>query len=652
MTRVGARSSPWGRLAPLLGALAALLLVLLVLLVPLAGPAAAQTGEEQLTIREVDTTEFPVVRLSALSNGGDIPDPSQFSLRENGEFVTGFDLVPVSETPRQIGTVLVIDTSGSMRARDAIGQAKAAARQFVEQRQPQDRIAIVAFSDQAQVVQDFTDDGPALLAGIDGLQARGETALWDGVRTAGGLLTTQPDLQANVLLLSDGADTASTTTADEALASMASAKATVFSVAIPGSDFDEGPVRRLAEETRGTYAAATDPASLAAVYSSVQRALQGQFEVRYTSTATSGTIQVALSTSEAQARAEAPVGAVAEGAATAPKVFEPEEPLVDGRTGLLAGAGLAFVAIALGVWAVVSASVKEESALALALRPYEPAPVARAQGPSELAQTPIVQRAVAYTEKVARERGILQKVEALLERADLPLNASEALFFYAAGVVVLGALAFFLTGSLFVAGLLLLVIVAAPPAIISFLGGRRQRTFVSQLPDTLQLLAGSLRAGYSLLQGVEAVSKEVGEPMGKELRRVLVEARLGRPVEDALDDAAERLESPDFTWAVMAIRIQREVGGNLAEILVTVAETMTARERLRRDIKSLTAEGRVSAVVLAILPVAIAGAIYVLNRQYMDVLLSETVGQFMLGGSILLACAGFLWLKKIVNIEV
>ena len=644
MTRGAVRPS---RQAWLLGALASFVLVLL------AGPVAAQSADDQLTIREVDTTEFPVVRLAALSNGGDVPDPSQFTLRENGEFVTSFDLVPVSETARQIGTVLVIDTSGSMRARDAIGQAKAAARQFIEQRQPQDRIAVVAFSDEARVVQDFTDDGPALLAAVDGLQARGETALWDGVRTAGGLLAAQPDLQANVLLLSDGADTASTTTADEALAAMASANATVFSVVLPGSYFDEGPVRRLAEQTGGTYAAATDPASLAAVYSSVQRALQGQFEIRYTSDATTGTIQLALSTSEAQARAEAPVGAVAEGAATAPRVFVPEEPLVDGRTGLLVGAGLAFVAIALGVWAVVASTVKEESALAVALRPYSPPPVVTGgSSSSDLAQTPLVQRAVAYTEKVARRRGILPKVEALLERADLPLNASEALFFYVAGVVVLGALALFLTGSLFVGGLFLLVIVAAPPAIVSFLGGRRQRTFVSQLPDTLQLLAGSLRAGYSLLQGVEAVSKEVGEPMGKELRRVLVEARLGRPVEDALDDAAERLESPDFTWAVMAIRIQREVGGNLAEILVTVAETMTARERLRRDIKSLTAEGRVSAIVLAILPVAIAGAIYVLNRQYMDVLLSETVGQLMLGGSILLALAGFLWLKKIVNIEV
>ncbi|MEX2659062.1 MAG: type II secretion system F family protein, partial [Acidimicrobiales bacterium] len=114
----------------------------------------------------------------------------------------------------------------------------------------------------------------------------------------------------------------------------------------------------------------------------------------------------------------------------------------------------------------------------------------------------------------------------------------------------------------------------------------------------------------------------------------------------------ERIQSPDFTWAVLAIRIQREVGGNLAELLVTVADTMTARDRLRRDIRSLTAEGRVSAMLLGFLPIAIGLVIYTSNREYMNVLLEETVGQFMLGFTVLLALGGFLWLKKIITIEV
>ena len=330
-----------------------------------------------------------------------------------------------------------------------------------------------------------------------------------------------------------------------------------------------------------------------------------------------------------------------------------EDGPLQGDAGLLVAVVAGFVAVSLAAWAIISSVVAEESTLSRAMRPYEPA-VATSTGPAkqELAQTPLVKRAVAYTEGFARRHGILPVAEAALEKADLPIRAADALFFYVAGVVVLGVLGFLLTGALLAAFLILLVLVLAPRAVVTFLGGKRQRDFISQLPDTLQLLAGSLRAGYSLIQGIEAVSKEVQEPMGKELRRVLVEARLGRTVEDSLDDTAERVQSLDFTWVVTAIRIHREVGGNLSELLVTVADTMTERERLRRDIRSLTAEGRISAIVLAILPIGIGAAVYLLNREYMNVLLEDPIGQVMLASSVVLALLGFVWLKRTIEIDV
>jgi tight adherence protein B len=200
--------------------------------------------------------------------------------------------------------------------------------------------------------------------------------------------------------------------------------------------------------------------------------------------------------------------------------------------------------------------------------------------------------------------------------------------------------------------LALLLVIVVPVGLLNFIAGRRRRKFASQLPDMLQLLAGSLRAGYSLLQGVDAVALEVSDPMGQELRRVLAEARLGRPLEDALDDAAERMSSPDFSWAVMAVGIQREVGGNLAELLDTVAETMIQRERLRREVKSLTAEGRVSAIILGLLPVGLGVMMFAINRAYIEKLFNTGIGQVMLGGSTVLALAGFIWMKKIVEIEI
>ncbi len=256
------------------------------------------------------------------------------------------------------------------------------------------------------------------------------------------------------------------------------------------------------------------------------------------------------------------------------------------------------------------------------------------------------------TEQVAADRGLLSRAEIALERANLPLRAGEALFFYAAAVVVLTILALVITGSI-VGGLVIGILAALLPiGVVNFMARRRRSVFMGQLPDTLQLLSGTLRAGYSLMQGVEAVSQEVSDPMGTELRRVVTEARLGRPLEDALDGTAERMGSPDFGWAVMAIRIQREVGGNLSELLLTVAETMVARERLRRDIRSLTAEGRVSAMVLGFLPIGLGFAMWVINPEYVGRLFDTTAGNIMIGVALVAMAVGFFWMKKIIDIEI
>jgi tight adherence protein B len=154
------------------------------------------------------------------------------------------------------------------------------------------------------------------------------------------------------------------------------------------------------------------------------------------------------------------------------------------------------------------------------------------------------------------------------------------------------------------------------------------------------------------MQGVEAVSQEVSEPMGHELRRVVTESRLGRPLEESLQASADRMQSADFQWAVMAIGIQREVGGNLAELLLTVGDTMTQRERLRRDVSALTAEGKISAIVLGLLPVGLGLAMWLMNPDYIAVLFDTTLGNILLGGAILLAGIGFYWMKKVIEIDI
>ena len=197
------------------------------------------------------------------------------------------------------------------------------------------------------------------------------------------------------------------------------------------------------------------------------------------------------------------------------------------------------------------------------------------------------------------------------------------------------------------AGVLIVAVV-----LVNRIASKQRKRFENQLPDTLNLIATSLRAGYSLLQAVEAVGQEAPEPTRREFGRAMSEIRLGRSVTDALQDIAIRIESQDFDWAVLAISIQREVGGNLAEVLQTTAETMLQRNRLRREMKALTAEGRISAIVLGSLPFFLFGIIWVVNPDYMQPMLESTSGIIAMVGAFVLILVGIFWLSKIVRVEV
>jgi len=266
-------------------------------------------------------------------------------------------------------------------------------------------------------------------------------------------------------------------------------------------------------------------------------------------------------------------------------------------------------------------------------------------------ETSLMQDMMSLTGRVAERIGVLSRVEDKLEQADLPLRPPEAIFIYL-GIIIVG-----LFGSVLILGPFPALIVTALAAVgpVMYLEMRRRkrlRKFETQLPDVLNLLAGSMRAGFSFAQGLEAVAEEASEPSKRELQRVYAESRLGRPIEDALEDSAARMHSIDLMWAVMAIRIQREVGGNLAELLDTVADTMTQRERLRHEILALTAEGRMSAWVLGIFPPAFAVVLYLIQPDYMTTLFSSAVGIGAVVVSAVMAAFGFVWLRKIMAIEV
>lgn len=628
--------------------LASLAVVGLFVAAPAAEVGAAATT---ITVRETDTKQFPVVRLSVLVDGEPLP-ANAFHVRENGVKIpdAGLQVRQLSETGRAVGTVLVIDTSGSMLSRGTMDQAKAAAKQFVAARKPNESIAIVGFAGQAQVLTDFTQDLGTLNKVIDQLVAKGETALWDGLATGARLLQKSPTLQPNIVLISDGGDTVSSLDQNGALAAISGAHATVLAVGLQTNEFNPSILNSVVGKS-GVLLTNTDPATLTNELQRLRGVIENQYEVLYTSPGESGSLAIELSVGAALANVTTRAGSSGEG--LQPSVHSGKSGPLDGTLGKIIILLFVFLAAGSVVGSLLFLFVRDGESVGRRLDMYgleRPIP-RRSQREHALVESELMQRGVEAAEQVLKSSAILKKTEDLLDRANLSLRAGEALFVYAVGVVVLGLLAVVAAPSKFMGLLLALVVMAAPLAVVNFRVSRLMAAFEDMLPDTLQLLAGSLRAGYSLLQGVEALADQIGEPVKREIRRVLAETRLGRPIEDALGDVAVRMKSKDFAWAVTAIRIQREVGGNLAEVLNTVAETMVERDRLRREVKSLTAEGRISAIVMGALPLVMGLMLMSISPGYLNPLFETSTGKLMIGGSAGLGVVGFIWLQRIVKVD-
>lgn len=269
-----------------------------------------------------------------------------------------------------------------------------------------------------------------------------------------------------------------------------------------------------------------------------------------------------------------------------------------------------------------------------------------------VASNPALRRAVEVTADLASRRGLLGSAERALRAADVPVRPAEFILGDVCASIAIPAATFVLTGSpkatLFMAALML----GMPALVLRFVVARRQKAFGAQLPDALTSLAGSLRAGRSLGQALEAMSHELPDPIGREFRKVVAEVRLGFTLPDALADASKRIASDDFRWTVLAVQIQAEVGGNLAELLDQVASTMRERSRMKGEVKALTAEGRASALMLVIMVPALGLAMWTMNPSYMKPLFSTSTGHVMLGISSVMIAGGYAWMSKMAKIDV
>jgi Flp pilus assembly protein TadB len=245
-----------------------------------------------------------------------------------------------------------------------------------------------------------------------------------------------------------------------------------------------------------------------------------------------------------------------------------------------------------------------------------------------------------------------QRLSSRLELAAVKRKPAEWVLLGGCVAIVIAAALSVVTGNVIV-GLLggALVGWLSMRILLSFLIRRRRAAFAEQLPDLLQVIAGSLQSGYSLPQALDAVVRQEAQPAAGEFARALAEARLGGDLEDCLVTIADRMGSEDLRWTVLAIRIQRGIGGNLAEVLTTIVSTIRERGYLRRQVHALTSEGRLSAYILIALPVAIGGFLFITRPAYMRPLYTTHIGEFLLAGAVVLQALGTLLMRQMIKVE-
>lgn len=244
-----------------------------------------------------------------------------------------------------------------------------------------------------------------------------------------------------------------------------------------------------------------------------------------------------------------------------------------------------------------------------------------------------------------------RRMEHRLVQAGVPLKSQEFLVICLGGAAV-GALLLMVKGGLLGAAFGGICGYGMPFLVLKIKSKRRSKAFNDQLGDTLILIANALRTGYSFMQAVEMVAREMLPPISVEFARTLKEMNLGVPTEEAMTNMARRVDSDDLDLVITAVLIQRQVGGNLAGILDSIAGTIRERIRIKGEIKTLTAQGRMSGVIVSLLPVALLVALKMINPSYIDLLFTHPAGQIMLGIAVLGQVMGMVTIQRIVNIDI
>jgi tight adherence protein B len=594
-------------------------------------PAVASAAPVSITT--VDVSGYPTVRATVVTPA---PTSKAPELLENGRPVTGLEATNLGA---EKNIVLVVDRSQSMVGK-AIRDASAAAREFVKAKPARDRIAVVAVGKRPIQLTQFSSDRRDADNALRGLQVDDVvgTALYDSIMLSVQALAGDRSGGRVIVLLTDGQEVSSDVSLSAAIAAARDARVTVYPIGIESPSFRPAPLERLARETGGRYQGAAGTGALRAIYVSLAQELRRTWQVSYVTAARPGD-RIELASGGGTAVSRAPGRAAAEQGSRIPEpLFRAGPVFVATFVGFCTLIGLVFL-----LRAPIGSQLKRR------LEPHT------GEGEAKRARGPVQERfatassLMRLTESAFGQLKVWHRLHRLLERADLPLRTVELVYIAAGSGVAFGLVSLLVgSGPLVTLGAFAFGC-AVPILFVVYKARKRLTTLEDQLPDLLITLAASLKAGHSFRQGIQAVVDEGQPPASTEFKRVLTETRLGRPMDAALGDMAERVGSKNLTFVMTAVTIQRQVGGSLAGIFDMVAEAVRQRQQFARKIRSLTAMGRASAYVLVGIPFFMLGALTLLNRGYMEPLYHTSTGHKLMLFGVVMMVIGSLMLRKIVS---
>jgi tight adherence protein B len=607
-------------------------------------PAAAADDTSGPQIVEAGSALFPdrayVLTLPGKPSSALTAD--DVKVTENGKPVKNLSVLS-SASAEGIGTVLLIDSSNSMKG--SIESAMAAARAFAA-RNPGQPLSVVFFNSRPTVALPLTTDRKQVQAVLAKTPKLAEgTHINDALVAAVAQVRGSALGAARIVLLSDGDDVGSATSLDSALTQLDAQKIRVFTIGIESPDFQSQDLERIADDTGGTYAAATSPEALTKIYDELGFQLGNEYLLRYRS----------------NAQPDQPVAVDVKVVGAEPVSFAYQSP----STGTAAPYQPAFKDKLFKSWALIPLVVVLVLALVIftlralwSLRSNK-ALVARL---GEFVTLPAEEQAterrkevdallLAANEQKQRKKK-LQWVEGFSEDVDvaqIKYEPQKMLWLAAGGGLVLGLLGAVLVGPLW------FVLCVVPLIVLNLVvrgKARKVRSdFGEQLPENLDVLASALRAGHSLANAMGVVADEAPEPSKREFRRVVTDEQLGIPLDEALEVTAKRMQNPDMDQVAILALVQREAGGNTAEVLDQVTANIRARMDIRRLVKVLTAQGKFSSVVVAMVPIGIFIFLLLVNPSHLDPLFHDPIGQIGMVAAVLMTITGFYVIRRIITIE-